>query len=121
MEVLRHDNRLKPDIQLPDNNCEKFIAPLILFSFVENAFKHGVNKNIGDSYISINLTFKGDLFEFTVINNFNPEESVNNRESRGVGLKNAEERLNLLYSGKHKLTIENEKYVFKVKLMLELD
>jgi len=121
LEVLRHDNRLKPDIQLPDNNCGKFIAPLILFSFVENAFKHGVNKIAGDSYISINLSIKGNILEFTVINNFNPDESVNNRESRGVGLKNVEERLNLLYSGKHKLTIENENCVFKVILMLELD
>ncbi len=121
LEVLRHDNRLKPEINLPESCFEASIAPLILFSFVENAFKHGVNKNIGDSFVSISLSLYSQNLEFIVINNFNTDESEIFNESKGVGFKNVEERLNLLYPGKHELTIEKENCVFKVILKIELD
>lgn len=121
LELLRHDNRFKPDINLPESSCEVLIAPLILFSFVDNAFKYGVNRNSGDSYISINLSLCSQNLEFVVINNFNIEESEISNESKGVGLKNVRERLNLLYPGKHELNIEKSNSVFKVLLKIELD
>jgi sensor histidine kinase YesM len=39
----------------------------------------------------------------------------------GIGLKNARERLQLIYPGKHKLEINDSGSSFHVKLQIEID
>jgi hypothetical protein len=117
LETIRYDNRLKLNINFPDSIDNQTIAPLILFSFVENAFKHGANRNSGESNISINLISTNRSIDFVVVNNFTPSDST----STGIGLKNVEERLNLLYRNKYRLIITTENNQFTVSLHLEIE
>jgi sensor histidine kinase YesM len=117
LETIRHDSRLKLDINLPDCKNNQMIAPLILFAFVENAFKHAANKNTGETYISISLNSSAKGIDFKVINNYTPNEET----SVGIGFKNVEERLNLIYGNRYKLNIEKNNNHFKVWLSLETE
>lgn len=94
------------------------IAPLILVSFIENAFKHGVNPD-QDSSIRILISIKNNQLHLSVENN--KVSSVNKEETTGIGLKNATARLQHLYPGKHQLSIGNGEKTFLVNLILELN
>lgn len=88
------------------------IAPLLLITIIENAFKH----SIINSNITINVTSQSSLLKLVCTNQYKIENSPS---ESGIGLNNLEKRLNLLYPNKHKLII-NQNEVFKVTLNLEL-
>ncbi len=96
----------------------KTISPLLLMSFVENAFKHGVSKNtpsIIDIAISIGpqsvkLLCKNQIFAHS-----------NELPRTGVGLENTRHRLNHLYPGRHTLTITEADGFYIVDLQIQLD
>lgn len=116
LERLRHDSRLKLEVDLPHDDGGVEVAPLLFFSFVENAFKHGANKNSGESHISIGLTVSGTTLTLVVANNYS---TLATAEGKGIGMKNVEERLNMLYPEKHSLMVNNGDGVFTVTLRLE--
>ncbi len=96
------------------------IAPLILISFIENAFKHGV-KLEHKSEINISLSFQNGEIEFITQNPvFKNTQSMKSKDS-GIGIKNTRKRLEIMYPGKHKLSINESDGVFTVKLLLKLD
>ncbi|RZK58372.1 MAG: hypothetical protein EOO91_08445 [Pedobacter sp.] len=79
------------------------IVPLILISFVENAFKHGV-ANEPEDPIKINIIANQKILHFSVSN----KKSKTNKDAMGgVGLNNVERRLQLLYPDRYKLNIVN--------------
>lgn len=93
------------------------IAPLLLFSFIENAFKHGVNPD-EDSVIDIQIDIKNVSVNLLVSNK---KVTIRNKEySTNIGLANTKERLHLFYPNKHKLHINDNTEFFKVELEIEL-
>lgn len=95
------------------------IAPLILISFIENAFKYGV-KLEQDSEIYLSITFQNGEMEFVARNPiFKNSQSVEDKNS-GIGIKNTQKRLAILYPHNHKLSIDDNGKEFSVKLHLNL-
>lgn len=92
------------------------IVPLILISFVENAFKHGVANDPEDP-IKINLIANQKILHFSVSNKKN---KTNKDAMGGVGLNNVERRLQLLYPDRYKLNIVNSATHYTTELMLDL-
>lgn len=92
----------------------KQIAPMLLMTLVENAFKHGlVSKNeIG---IIMHLEVKKDSLLFSTINNTSTHKK---REYGGIGLENLRRRLNLLYANQHRLTFEEKEDAFYATLSI---
>ncbi|MEJ8802030.1 sensor histidine kinase [Pontibacter sp. H249] len=92
----------------------KQIAPMLLMTLVENAFKHGlVSKNeIG---IILNLVVDQNSLTFSTVNN---TSSHKKREFGGIGLENLQRRLNLLYANKHDLAFEEKDGTFYATLKL---
>jgi len=96
------------------------IAPLILISFIENAFKYGV-KLEQKSVINISLSFHNGEMEFIARNPiFKNVQSIDSKNS-GIGIKNTQKRLAILYPHKHKLSIDDNGNEFIVKLKLTLE
>ncbi|TCC93418.1 hypothetical protein EZ428_01195 [Pedobacter frigiditerrae] len=92
------------------------IVPLILISFVENAFKHGV-ANEPEDPIKINIIANQKILHFSVSN----KKSKTNKDAMGgVGLNNVERRLQLLYPDRYKLNIVNSATHYTTELMLDL-
>lgn len=92
------------------------IAPLLLISFIENAFKHGV-ANDPETPIRMNIAVEDGMLNFHIEN----KKHTNNRDaSGGIGLSNVKRRLNLLYPKKYDLQITDTEayYMCNLKLVL---
>jgi sensor histidine kinase YesM len=94
------------------------IAPMILVTFLENAFKHGVNPEV-KSQIDISIQQNGRNFNFH-IHNQKVRLKDGPREGGGIGLSNTRTRLELVYPHKHKLDITETSHDFTVKLWIDL-
>ncbi|GAB4006329.1 histidine kinase [Spirosoma migulaei] len=117
LQKARLRDAVQIDYQLEGNGDGLQIAPLLLFSFIENAFKYGVSPE-EDSLIIIHLSIKDEQLRLYVANN---KVDVNQLEkSMMVGLKNARERLRLLYPAEHELVIEDTPLHYHVTLTLTL-
>jgi len=96
------------------------IAPLILITFIENAFKFGTKL---EQESNIRITMLADQGEL-VFGIQNPIFKVRNdleRQNSGIGLENVRKRLEMIYPGKHHLHIENDGSLYTVKLSLKLN
>ncbi|ACU02442.1 MULTISPECIES: sensor histidine kinase [Pedobacter] len=92
------------------------VVPLILISFVENAFKHGVANDPSDP-IRINIIANQKILHFSITNKKNKH---NKDQMGGVGLNNVERRLQLLYPERYKLNIVNSATHYTSELMLDI-
>lgn len=103
------------DYRLEGEGQSLEIAPLLLFSFIENAFKYGVSPE-EESRIEIHLRIEETSLSLKVANK---KVDVSSFEtSTGVGLQNTRERLRLLYPNAHQLTIDDSPTDFCVHLHL---
>lgn len=98
--------------------AEAHIAPMLLIPFVENAFKHGVK--IGEkSNIKFELIAENNVIEFSGENRDQSGKNGSLQREAGIGLKNVEKRLSLLYPDCSKLEYgsENGNFNFKVTIV----
>jgi len=100
-----------------DFNCEidekRRVVPLLFIILLENAFKHGVENLRENAFIKINLITSQNQILFVIENNY---EKTKNES--GIGLKNLQRRLELIYPNQHELTFEITENVHQVKLIL---
>jgi LytS/YehU family sensor histidine kinase len=80
------------------------VPPMLLLSFVENAFKHG-KKRVTNPGIIIRVEASMRRLNFVVSNYIIETETTERIEHTGIGLKNIRRRLELLFPGSHDLTI----------------
>ncbi|WP_343531292.1 sensor histidine kinase [Pedobacter sp.] len=98
LEKLRYDERLVVNFKHTiDEDLD--IAPLVLLSIVENAFKHGAGEDIGTPIIDIELRLSKGSFCFIVSNSFVP--SNEELPKNGIGLENVRKQLVLIYPRNH--------------------
>ena len=92
---------------------------LILITFIENAFKHGVSYQ-HESFIEVKVSVeKGELW-FDCRNSKAEKPHQTNEEKGGVGLANVRKRLNLLFGRNYILRIKNDPDVYSVTLNIPL-
>ncbi|MEO6631273.1 MAG: histidine kinase [Mucilaginibacter sp.] len=91
------------------------IAPLIFMAFVENAFKY-VSRGDSVNSITITLNQQAGQIDFTCDNSYDESEAI----PGGIGLNNAERRLELLYKDRYMLDIKKEQNIYHVHLTLVL-
>ncbi len=103
------------DFRVEGNIAQARIAPMLLISFIENAFKHG---NIWKGgWIRIELKASSNELLFKCINSVGKTQQQKDPAS-GIGLKNVEKRLNLNYPNRHQLTINKGVDQFEITLKL---
>lgn len=95
------------------------LEPLLLIPFVENAFKHLSSHTDKDNFVKIELGRSNGHFIFSSENTTDPGRS--REHHHGIGLNNVQRRLELLYPGKHELTIGNSGDIYKVILKLKIE
>ncbi len=121
LERLRQAAKFKIDFQLTGKLNGQKIAPLMFIPFLENSFKHGLDKQIDSGYVNIRLQLDESMVILDIENSKPLVPALNNEKtSGGIGLENVKRRLNLLYPNKHNLNIENDSTSFKVLLNIEL-
>jgi hypothetical protein len=115
LQKLRLNGKTSVSFEIAGSPREVRIAPLILMTFVENAFKYGVS-NRYESGIVIRVDILQEEVMFFCRNRIfdvNPDS-----ERKGVGIANTRKRLDFLYAGKYTLTIEMGDEEFTVNLKL---
>jgi sensor histidine kinase YesM len=120
LEHIRYGNKLDLHLDIPDNTYDLHISPLVLLPFVENCFKHGASQMLEQPWISLHVSIRGKQMQMKLVNgklNIPREE----KGSPGIGIQNVKKRLDLLYPGKHELSITDEEEVFIVNLKIELE
>ena len=120
LEKLRQ-NKVEVDIQMDRQHTKHLdISPFILMTFVENAFKH-VSKHTGQpNWISIKLNVDQQQLDFVISNSTSSDKSHDVVKYSGIGLKNVQRRLDLVYPGQYELKILNDPECFEVRLRLKL-
>jgi sensor histidine kinase YesM len=107
-------------LEVKGDTEEGEIAPMLLLPFIENAFKHGLRGSADKPRVQISLEIAQQGLRFQVINSHGKSDEVDLEPTKGIGIENTRQRLNLLYPGKHQLEIEEKADTFAVKLTLEL-
>lgn len=120
LQKIRSDEKLEITTEMEEHAGEQRIAPLLLITFVENAFKHGAKGSTGKAFIKIKLTTAQNTFNFRVENNIGVVDKGAHDDLGGLGLDNVKRRLELIYPQRHRLLIENSDQIFLVHLQLQL-
>ena len=119
LQRIRSNDKLDLQLEMEGAANGKQIAPLLLLTLTENAFKHGAKGDAGASYIHIKGEIKDGGFQFRISNN-KGKASTDLGKEKGLGLENLKRRLELLYPQKHELTISETVTDFTVVLKLRL-
>ena len=112
--ALRYSNNVKIEADFDAGDKPSRIPSLLLVTFLENAFKHGITYT-RDSLLKTSLRMEDGRILFTC---FNTKGSENTDESGGIGLDNARKRLDLIYGKDYKLDIAEDEESYKVTLSL---
>lgn len=117
LQRLRLGRKTQVDLSVPNETGELRIAPLLLMTFVENAFKYGTS-NHEESLISIRVEADKQVIRFNCRNKI--FATRRQAERTGIGIANTRQRLDHLYPGKYALDIANDDGFFNVQLVLQV-
>lgn len=116
LQRLRLNKKTVVDFVVNGRVDYQIITPLVLMTFVENAFKHGVS-NRENSEIYIEIKANEQEISFTCKNTL--FATPRNVERTGIGLKNTEQRLLHLYPNRHSLQVSADNGHYCVKLVVQ--
>lgn len=107
--AVNFEKAYDPDLRIP---------PMLLMTFVENIFKHGIDKSVKQNQVTISLVQQNDHLSFTTRNRKVDPEAAD--EPGGFGIINLTKRLRMLYGDKFDLTIDDEGESFTAFLKIPL-
>ena len=124
---LRYTDKVRITLDLPAEVPELQVPPLLLITFIENAFKHGVSYQ-KPSFIDIKVALQNRQLFFTCLNSkVDGAQKKNNgpcttadAKQGGVGLANVRKRLELLFAGRYTFEIDETAETYHVKLQFPL-
>ena len=115
---LRYSDKVLITVDLPKEVPERQVPPLVLITFIENAFKHGVSYQ-HESFIKIKVSVVDERLCFSCVNSKAGKPTVDESKG-GVGLANVRKRLDLMYKDNYTLRILNETDIYTVELNIPL-
>jgi two-component system LytT family sensor kinase len=116
IQQMRFDNRLNISFDINGDLGQYRVIPLLLITFVENAFKHGkLNDADYPLYIRLSTAQRQLCFEVR-----NRKARWKKEEAHGIGMENVRSRLKLVYPQQHVLNIHDREDEFIVNLKINL-
>lgn len=107
--VLNYQIQVAPEIR------ECYIHKLLLQVFVENAIKHGIDKEQDDFLLEIRLLEEGEQIKIVIQDNGKGMEETKLKEilegthsEKHIGIRNAKERIYIYYGEKSKVELKSE-------------
>jgi len=113
---LRYPESVRIEDVLPSDAGNAVVPPLLMASFVENAFKHGISYE-APSFVQLSLEMTQRRILFSCANSLHPARQT---EAHGLGLDNIRKRLNLLYGSDYALHIDEKPDSYRVLLDIPL-
>ncbi|WP_306550430.1 sensor histidine kinase [Daejeonella sp.] len=116
LQKLRFKDNIYIKFEINGDPLGLMITPLVLISFVENAFKHGIATD-SENPISIVLNLSDGKLLFHVSN---IKSAMNKDITGGIGLQNVQRRLSLIYKDQYCLQIDDNNDIYTCELYLNL-
>lgn len=120
LEQLRLNNQVPIKFEIEGETENIWIAPLIFITFLENAFKHGVNNKNSGAWINISIRMKGKQCTYSVENSKVPVTVDSKERKSGIGLQNVNRRLELSYPNQYQLKVEDTPDRYSIQLDITL-
>lgn len=117
IQQLRLGPKTQVTFTINGEASDQLVTPLIMMTYIENAFKYGVSKQEA-SIIEIEVSVQENTLRFFCKNK--AFENSHPGESTGIGIANTQKRLAHLYQGKHNLMVDKNDGFFTVHLTLLL-
>ena len=114
MRLRYPEESVKIDSSFPGECAGAVVPPLVMASFVENAFKHGVSYSSG-SFIRTKVEVGEGKVVFRCSNSSHPSGGDTHH---GIGLENIKKRLTLLYGQAYTLSIDETEGRYDVLLSI---
>ena len=121
IERIRYGKKLKTEFGVEGKTNQLQIAPMLLLAFFENAFKHGASKSVQNPFVNIHIKIEEQQVELQICNSRNPLYEKTEDYTKGIGLKNVQKRLELIYPDRHQLEIIQKNETFEIRLQLLLE
>jgi two-component system LytT family sensor kinase len=106
IEKARFAERLRVNVDVPQELLRARVPSLILQPIVENAVKHGIAKRVQGGVIGISAARMNGTLTLNVFNDGPGFPADWERARKGIGLENVRERLASLYGGDAELRVE---------------
>lgn len=119
LEKIRSGGKVEVSFDVKGITKDKYIAPMIFITFVENSFKHGLSRQIHLGYVHISIVVKNSELVF-YIENSKSETHDDNYHQGGIGLQNTRRRLDIMYPGQYSMKIEDGVENYSVTLKIKL-
>ena len=119
IEKIRFGEKLVVEIKIPDEYGECLLPNMILQPLIENAIKHGVYESTEAVGITMECFRENDFLILSIRNNFDPVQQ--GRKGNGMGLKNIQNRLRLIYNRSDLFTYKKEKDIFSAELRIPFE
>lgn len=113
---LASNNKIIFEVEGTTKNI--FVPPLLFISFIENAFKYGVNPGKQNEII-VKFHIKEKDIKLLVVNDIYTE--LRNEDSSGLGIENTVKRINLYFPNRNSLNLYEKDNKFYVELKLDLN
>ena len=104
------------DLQVPQGHVE--VAPLLVISLIENAFKHGINARY-PSFVKVSMRMEGEQLLFRCENSLFEKQGSDHIGS-GIGLENMKRRLELLYPGRYTYSQQSDTDTYRVEVTIHI-
>jgi len=119
IERIRFEDKFEY-IEETNEGCSNVEIPsMILQPLFENAIKHAVYETLDKVTLKLFCKIQNGFLKIVVQNNFDVAGIA--KKGAGVGLKNIEERLKLIYHQNNLLEVKKEKDIFKVTLYIPIE
>ena len=117
LEKDRYGNKIEISWSVEGDIKNKFISPLLMLPFLENAFKLSVSEQIEKPWLSVDISVKSDILRCKIANSKN--EFVPYTEN-GIGITNVKKRLEFICRGRYELKLNDEGNFFVVSLLVKM-
>jgi LytS/YehU family sensor histidine kinase len=118
LQKLRLDASVKLEYSVTGEIRHQKIAPILLIIFIENAFKYGINPD-QESEITLKISIQDAELDFYIANK-KLQQPVKEYETIGLGIKNALDRLQILYYQRHHIVITDNPSIYAIQLNIQL-
>jgi LytS/YehU family sensor histidine kinase len=114
LEQLRMLHPVKFNIHFSNENI--LLPAMLLMPFIENLFKHGIDKTKESNEAELQLSIANNRLHYTVKNKICP----NMKNGSGFGLANLKKRLDLLYGNEYTMQAKKNGAYFEASMEIPL-
>jgi two-component system LytT family sensor kinase len=110
IEAVRFGSKLRIEKSIEANSLDIVIPSMLLQPLIENSIKHGLSPKVGEGRITIRSVLQNGHAIIDVIDDgvgVNPEYADRVKTGGGIGLRNVNERLKVIYGANYQLQLDS--------------